>query len=113
MIRAVTQVAHDHTLAAGVGTAHPARVTADDRRQPAGLIGDVDLVAELPQPLHQRVVVAVIGDVDHGVFTADVRFRGVGGAEVDHGHRLLRIQAPIDDPHNGFHDELDDHRAAR
>ena len=70
-------------------------------------------MSEFAQAQHQRVVVAVVGGVDDRMFAADVGLRGVRRAEVDHGHRLLRIKSPIQHADNGFHDELDDDRAAR
>ncbi|AUS51544.1 hypothetical protein CAB90_02685 [Mycobacterium tuberculosis] len=65
------------------------------------------------QALHQRVMITIVGSVDLGILTAEVSVRRVRGAEIDQGNRLLRIQTPIQHRHKCFHDELDDHGAAR
>src|SRR5215218_3492528 len=70
-------------------------------------------MSEFSQTDDEWIVVAVIGGVDDGMFTADVGLRGVRRTEVDHGDRLLRIKSPIQHADNGFHDKLDDDRPAR
>ncbi|SKT81631.1 Uncharacterised protein [Mycobacteroides abscessus subsp. abscessus] len=47
------------------------------------------------------------------MLAADICLGGVVGAEIHQGNRLLWIEAPVQNADKGFHNKLDDHRAAR